>query len=143
VELSSIDGREGQAEAVRNAINEQERRRRFARTRVDLLREYAETRGCRRRFLLNALGEEFEAPCAACDNCLSGVTQEMSADVIDGPFRLNDTVVHSTFGHGEVTRVEREVVGVRFEIAGYKTFALPEVIDLGLLKTFAPEPELA
>ena len=102
---------------------------------MDLLREYAETRGCRRRFLLNALGEEFErVPCGACDNCASGLSEQTRADQIDGTFRLNDSVVHSVFGRGEVTRVEHEVVGVRFDAAGYKTFGLPEVADLGLLR---------
>jgi ATP-dependent DNA helicase RecQ len=123
------------AQIVRDAVNEQERRRRHARSRVELLREYAETRGCRRRFLLNALGEEFErVPCGACDNCASGLAQEMGSDDIDGPYRLNDHVVHSVFGRGDVTRVEHDAVGVRFDAAGYKTFALPEVVDMGLLR---------
>jgi ATP-dependent DNA helicase RecQ len=135
VELIGEMDSDRRAQVVRDAVNEQERRRRHARSRVDLLREYAETRGCRRRCLLNALGEEFErVPCGACDNCVSGLTQEIGSDEIDGPYRLNDDVVHSVFGRGEVTRVEHDVVGVRFDAAGYKTFALPEVVDMGLLR---------
>jgi ATP-dependent DNA helicase RecQ len=135
IELIGDVDTNGRAQIVRDAVNEQERRRRHARSRVELLREYAETRGCRRRFLLNALGEEFEhVPCGACDNCVSGVTEEIGADEVGGRYRLNDAVIHSVFGRGEITRVERDVVGVRFDAAGYKTFALPDVADMGLLR---------
>jgi ATP-dependent DNA helicase RecQ len=144
VELLGEPDATRRAALIREAINEQERRRRHARSRVELLREYAETRGCRRRFLLNALGEELdEVPCGRCDNCLSGLTEEMGADDASSAFTLNQPVIHSTFGRGEVTRVERDIVGVRFEVSGYKSFALPEVVDLELLRPLDPEIELA
>ena len=53
---------------------------------------------------------------------------------VDGPFELNDKVLHAVFGVGEVTRVEREVVTVRFEKAGYKSLALPDVLESNLLQ---------
>jgi superfamily II DNA helicase RecQ len=35
--------------------------------------QYAETTGCRRRFILNFFGEDYDAEkCGACDNCLQG-----------------------------------------------------------------------
>jgi ATP-dependent DNA helicase RecQ len=134
VELVRLPAGDLFATVVSAAVDEQEIRRRHARSRVDLLRGYAETSGCRRRYLLNALGEEFEAPCAACDNCLTGASESAGTDEIDGPFRLNDSVIHVRFGRGEVTRVEGEAVGVRFDTAGHKRFALPEVVDNGLLR---------
>jgi ATP-dependent DNA helicase RecQ len=119
---------------ARDVVDAQERRRQVARSRVDLLRGYAETRGCRRRYLLNALGEEFEPPCGHCDNCLAGHGGDDLADGVTGTLRLSDRVVHTTFGEGEVSRVEGDRVVVRFESMGYRTLALPDVLDSGLLR---------
>src|SRR5205085_5270393 len=47
---------------VSQVVVAQERRRRLASSRVEMLRGYAETSGCRRRYLLNYLGEEYEPP---------------------------------------------------------------------------------
>ena len=113
---------------------EQERRREHARSRVELLRGYAETTGCRRRFLLNALGEEFDPPCGHCDNCVSGRTTETEVDATGGRYAINDRVVHATFGAGEVARVEGDRVVVRFESVGYRTLSLPEVEGSNLLR---------
>ena len=44
-----------------------------------MIRGYAEVQGCRRQYLLNYLGEEFEAPCTACDNCRLGRTAALMA----------------------------------------------------------------
>jgi ATP-dependent DNA helicase RecQ len=152
-------------EAIRSAqlgslaaevVAEQERRRRHARSRVELLRGYAETEGCRRRFLLNALGEEYEAPCGNCDKDLAAEASQRAtesaeetadedarvggapspladADPRGGPFRLGDPVVHPTFGSGEVSRVEGDRVIVRFDDVGYRTLALDAVLEAGLL----------
>ena len=45
---------------------------RFDRSRVDMMRAYAETDDCRRAFLLSYFGEPFEPPCGHCDNCEAG-----------------------------------------------------------------------
>jgi ATP-dependent DNA helicase RecQ len=37
--------------------------------RVEEIRAYARARECRRALLLGHFGEEFEAPCDACDHC--------------------------------------------------------------------------
>ncbi|MFL5686919.1 MAG: RecQ family ATP-dependent DNA helicase [Chloroflexota bacterium] len=108
-------------------VGEQERRRQHARSRVELLRGYADTNGCRRRFLLNALGEEYEPPCGNCDNCVSGRTAASDVDASPSTFAINDRVNHATFGPGEVTRVEGDRMVVRFESVGYRTLSLPEV----------------
>jgi ATP-dependent DNA helicase RecQ len=110
---------------------------------VELLRGYAETDGCRRRFLLNALGEEYEAPCGNCDRCLAAEQAETkaagrsAADVDlaldEVPFQLGDPVVHGTFGRGEVARVEGDRLIVRFEDVGYRTLALEAIRERGLL----------
>jgi ATP-dependent DNA helicase RecQ len=117
-------------EAVADEVVEaQERRRRHARSRVELLRGYAETAACRGRYLLNALGEELDGPCGHCDNDAA----EAEADLEAVPFRLGDAVVHATFGPGQVSRVEVDRVVVRFESVGYRTLALDAVLEPGLL----------
>jgi ATP-dependent DNA helicase RecQ len=135
--------------AVR-VVDEQERARRLAASRVEMLRGYAETTGCRRRFLLNYLGEEYEPPCGACDRCLA--TSETSGggaprpdDRIDrgtGSFRLNDPVVHARFGPGLVSRVEGDRITVRFEDVGYRTLSLPEVEGRGVLVRADVDPSV-
>src|SRR5215207_8971834 len=46
--------------------------RRLEQTRVDMMRQYAESAGCRRQLLLGYFGEQLEQPCGNCDNCLAG-----------------------------------------------------------------------
>ncbi len=57
------------AEAARIAAEEEERRREGRRGRLEAMRQYAQTTGCRREFLLRYLGDKFSGPCNACDNC--------------------------------------------------------------------------
>src|SRR5207237_2688814 len=61
--------------AVAAAVEAEEQRRAFDRSRVDMMRGYAETDGCRRGFVLSYFGEPFEPPCGNCDNCLAGRVQ--------------------------------------------------------------------
>ncbi|MEV4580343.1 RecQ family zinc-binding domain-containing protein [Nonomuraea jabiensis] len=49
-----------------------ERRRDVERTRLEMMRHYAETDDCRRRFLLGYFGEQLPDPCGNCDTCLAG-----------------------------------------------------------------------
>jgi ATP-dependent DNA helicase RecQ len=54
---------------VERAAEVQDDREQFDRSRVEMVREYAELeRGCRREFVLNYFGERFDAPCGRCDN---------------------------------------------------------------------------
>ncbi|MFG2376847.1 RecQ family ATP-dependent DNA helicase [Streptomyces sp. NPDC048504] len=48
------------------------------RSRVDMMRGYAETTDCRRRFLLGYFGDSVPVPCGACDNCAGPVTESAS-----------------------------------------------------------------
>ncbi len=45
--------------------------REIARAQLEQIVHYAECASCRRAFLLNYFGEQYEGECAACDNCLS------------------------------------------------------------------------
>ncbi len=56
-------------EAARAAAEEQERRRDMRKHRLEQMREYADTSGCRREYLLRYFGDDFKGPCNNCDNC--------------------------------------------------------------------------
>ncbi|MDV9172285.1 RecQ family ATP-dependent DNA helicase [Streptomyces sp. W16] len=47
-------------------------------SRVDMMRGYAETTDCRRRFLLGYFGDSVPVPCGACDNCTGPVAKPAS-----------------------------------------------------------------
>jgi ATP-dependent DNA helicase RecQ len=119
------------AEAVREATAAQERRREFDRSRVAMMRAYAETRSCRRAFLLGYFGEPFESPCGNCDICLSGVAQPVPGAE---PFPLESRVAHAEWGAGTVVRYEADTVVVLFDESGYRTLAVPLVLERDLLK---------
>ena len=42
------------------------------RSRIEMMRGYAETAGCRRQFLLGYFGEDLPEPCGNCDTCADG-----------------------------------------------------------------------
>ena len=60
------------AQAVREAADIAERHRRMIRSRIDMMRSYADTTDCRRRLLLGYFGEQLDQPCGNCDNCDAG-----------------------------------------------------------------------
>jgi len=108
-----------------------ERRATFERTRVDMIRGYAETRDCWREFLLSYLGEPFQGPCGNCDNCESG--SERAHDPGEQPFALQSRVRHPEFGVGSVVRYEPGRVVVLFDEEGYRTLRLDLVMGGDLL----------
>lgn len=112
----------------------QERRRQLQKSRVEMMRGYAETHACRRAYLLNYFGEEFSPPCGNCDNCAAGATAE-PAQAQDRPFPLNSRVVHTQWGGGLVTHCDGDKVTVLFDEAGYKSLALAVVLENGLLRS--------
>jgi ATP-dependent DNA helicase RecQ len=117
---------------VRAAAEAEERRRSFDRSRVDMMRLYAETSDCRRAFLLSYFGEPFTPPCGHCDNCEKGLAGAPPADV---PFPVGARVAHAQWGEGVIQRYDAEAVVVLFDEAGYKTLALSVVVERGLLQS--------
>ena len=47
-----------------------EREDEVERSRLDMMRRYAEHTGCRRSFLLSYFGQDYPGPCGNCDNDL-------------------------------------------------------------------------
>jgi ATP-dependent DNA helicase RecQ len=109
----------------------QEQQRRFARTRLEMSRQYADTGGCRRAFLLSYFGEILEPPCETCDNCCA----DASATIDSGPqpFPLSTMVAHPVWGDGEVIRYEGDTITVLFAEEGYRTMVTQLVLEEGLL----------
>jgi len=60
--------------AARLALAEVERHQTVQRTRIDMMRQFAESRSCRGRALLGYFGDRIDGPCRHCDNCSAGAT---------------------------------------------------------------------
>ncbi|HVM31114.1 MAG TPA: RecQ family ATP-dependent DNA helicase [Candidatus Limnocylindrales bacterium] len=129
------------AEVAGEAVAAEERRLAYDRSRVEMMRAYAETRECRRNFLLNYFGEGAEGGCGRCDNDLRAADQEVGGRVAgaqaagqDVPFELNSRVRHSAFGEGTVQHYDDGGVTVLFDDGGYKTLDADHAVNEGLLK---------
>lgn len=121
-------------EAVDSAREASAAGERMDRSRVDMMRGYAETRGCRRQFLLGYFGETMSSPCGTCDNCRSGAADEPEPNSPEG-LAANTAVVHREWGPGVVMSTESDRLTVLFETHGYRTLSLEAVTDTGLLTT--------
>jgi ATP-dependent DNA helicase RecQ len=134
---------------VRRAVGLAEARQRVDQSRLNMMRGYAETDGCRRQFLLGYFGEHLPEPCGNCDACAqqarrpAPAVQEHPEVAHDGgptgyeadiPFPLQSTVTHKSWGPGLVMRYEDDVITVLFEREGYKTLSRKAVMKRKLLK---------
>jgi ATP-dependent DNA helicase RecQ len=122
--------------AVAEAMELAESRRRIDDSRIDMMRGYAETTGCRRRYLLEYFGEPYPKACGACDTCASGEHEPVPAG---GPFPVHADVVHVSWGPGTVMRVEPDRITVLFDDIGYKTLSL-DAIERDDLLTLSTRP---
>jgi ATP-dependent DNA helicase RecQ len=126
-------------DAVEAAVTQAENRERIDRSRVEMARRYAETRGCRRQFLLSYFGEELPEPCGNCDTCRrqesAGIQQpgDASADA-DVPFDVDTAVEHPEWGRGTVMGYEDGIITVLFDSVGYKTLSTELVEEKHLLE---------
>ena len=122
-------GAEELEEAVQRAARAEEERHSFDRSRIEMVRAYAEHPGCRREFILSYFGEHYEGPCGNCDNCDAGIATGAG----DEPFAVGSTVTHEEWGEGTVQRYDGDQMTVLFESVGYKTLAVSLVVERGLL----------
>ncbi len=120
-------------EAAAEAAEAQENMRRYARSRVEMMRGYADTGDCRREYLLNYFGEGFDPPCGRCDTCEAGLVTPHVHTATD-PFPINSHVVHRVWGEGLVMRYEGETMVVLFDTVGYRTLGVEIVQTEGLLE---------
>jgi ATP-dependent DNA helicase RecQ len=121
-------------DAVEQAARAEEDRHAFDRSRVEMMRAYAERRACRRAFVLGYFGEAFEPPCGACDMCDAGLGLGEAATEEAAGFRAGERVRHPRWGDGTVGRVEGDLITVVFDSVGYKTLDAGLVAERGLLE---------
>ncbi|QCB98591.1 ATP-dependent DNA helicase RecQ [Arthrobacter sp. PAMC25564] len=135
------------AQVVERAVELAEARRRMDRSRIEMIRRYAETQGCRRQFLLGYFGEDLPEPCGNCDNCIDGTAHVQEHDAGAGagagagaagaagagPFPLNSRVEHALWGPGLVMGHDGDLITVLFDREGYRTLSRKAVLAHGLL----------
>ncbi|HZZ66129.1 MAG TPA: ATP-dependent DNA helicase RecQ [Candidatus Baltobacteraceae bacterium] len=103
-----------------------ETKKSYDQSKLAMMLQYAETNSCRRRFILNYFGEDYErTSCGACDNCLRAAAGVRAVPAkpqagVSG-YRISDVVFHPKFGQGTVERAEKDLVTVLFPTVGYKT----------------------
>jgi ATP-dependent DNA helicase RecQ len=109
---------------------ETEREDEIERTRLTMMRRYAEHAGCRRSFLLSYFGQDYPGPCGNCDNDLEQAEPQPG----DVPFAVGARVVSERWGEGTVQRYDGDHVTVLFDEHGYRELSVPLVLERGLLR---------
>jgi ATP-dependent DNA helicase RecQ len=142
-------------DAATRAIDTAESRERIERSRIAMMRGYAETPRCRRQYLLGYFGEELEDPCGNCDTCSSGSAyetdtagytatggsagdvgdaQDLTAGGADSEYPPETAVRHREWGPGVVMNSEDDRITVFFEEEGYKVLSLEAIRERDLLR---------
>lgn len=109
-----------------------ERRERVDRTRVEMMRRYAECRDCRRQFLLSYFGETLPGPCGNCDRC--DANAGAAAGPAPGRWAVDAPVTHRLWGRGLVMDVDDDRITVLFDEYGYRTLLLESIEASGILQ---------
>ena len=117
--------------ALAAAREEAEREREVERSRLEMMRRYAEHSGCRRSFLLSYFGQDYPGPCGTCDND----RQDAPAPPVAEPFPVGARVASDRWGEGTVQRYDGDQVTVLFDQHGYRDLLVPLVLERGLLRT--------
>jgi ATP-dependent DNA helicase RecQ len=119
------------AGALDASREEGERERDVERSRLEMMRRYAEHTGCRRSFLLSYFGQDYPGPCGACDNDRRRTPGKPAAE----PFPVGTRVASDHWGEGTIQRYDGDQVTVLFDDHGYRDLLVPLVVERGLLRT--------
>jgi ATP-dependent DNA helicase RecQ len=119
------------AKAVSGALEVAATHERLVQSRIEMMRAYGETTGCRRQLLLGYFGEQLGQACGSCDTCDAGTARDQPQE--EAAFSPNGGVEHAEWGHGVVMSVEQDRLTVLFDEVGYKTLALAAVEQQDLL----------
>ena len=122
------------SEAVERAMEGADERRAFDRSRLEMMRGYAEHDRCRRAFVLSYFGEPFEGACGHCDNCDAGHGEP---ETVAHAFAVGTRVAHARWGEGVVQRYDGDQVVLLFDSVGYKTLSMKLVSERELLTAAA------
>jgi ATP-dependent DNA helicase RecQ len=118
------------ADALRASATATKREDEVARSRLEMMRRYAEHTGCRRSFLLTYFGQSYRGPCGRCDNDAVRV----AAPTADEPFAVGERVLSERWGEGTVQRYDGDQLTVLFDEHGYRDLLLPLVLERQLLR---------
>jgi ATP-dependent DNA helicase RecQ len=118
------------AEALGASAAETEREDEVERSRLEMMRRYAEHTGCRRSFLLSYFGQSYRGPCGRCDNDRTAVSQPTAIE----PFAVGARVLSDRWGEGTVQRYDGDQLTVLFDDHGYRDLLLPLVLERRLLR---------
>jgi ATP-dependent DNA helicase RecQ len=116
--------------AVEASDAETARENEVERSRLDMMRRYAEHTSCRRSFLLSYFGQDYPGPCGTCDTDLSGAAEAAAAR----PFAVGERVVSDRWGEGTVQRYDGDQLTVLFDEHGYRDLLVPLVVERKLLR---------
>ncbi|MGV3720840.1 MAG: RecQ family ATP-dependent DNA helicase, partial [Actinomycetota bacterium] len=130
--------------AKRISLEAEENRQAYEKSRIDMMRSYAEIWDCRRRFLLNYFGEE--PPSEHCEHCDNDTRLDRSgsksSDVEPAaPFVAGAQVRHKVWGKGVVLVADPAELTVDFAREGERTLAVEIVQEQGLLEVIAEPSE--
>jgi ATP-dependent DNA helicase RecQ len=135
--IEPADGAPPPAEAAAKAVEIAARGRAIERSRVEMMRRYAELADCRRRFLLRYFGQGAQDPCGRCDNCAAGLSAP--AERGHGAFAMGMRVEHLQWGRGVVMSEDGDRLTVYFDEAGYRELLAAAVLDGHILTPAGPE----
>ncbi len=128
-------GTMGVAAALAASEAQTQREDEVERSRLTMMRRYAEHTGCRRSFLLSYFGQDYPGPCGNCDNDLAHAqAPRAGAAQAEVPFGVGTRVVSERWGEGTVQRYDADHVTVLFDEHGYRELFVPLVLQRGLLR---------
>jgi ATP-dependent DNA helicase RecQ len=117
------------SDAIDASQVETAREHEIERSRLEMMRRYAEHTGCRRSFLLTYFGQDYPGPCGACDNDRRRSGPQHGIE----PFPVGARVASERWGEGTVQRYDADQVTVLFDDHGYRDLLVPLVVEGGLL----------
>lgn len=129
-QVEPAPGRPTPAQAAARAVELAEHHRSVERSRVEMMRRFAEMTDCRRRFLLRYFGEAVSQACQNCDNCDAGRSRPV---VPAGLFSPGERVTHHQWGSGLVLEAEADRLTVLFDDYGYRELSTQVVSGRHLL----------
>ena len=122
-------------QAVSSAQMAEHERSTIDSSRLSMMREYAETRQCRRQHLLAYFGENLPEPCGNCDTCERGTAFEFEPEAsVEDELAAGRAVRHALWGKGSIVHSEATTLTVYFETAGYRVLSRPDVLKHHLLE---------
>ena len=125
--IEPVAGAPSPADAAVKAIEIATHNRSVERSRLEMMRRYAELTDCRRRFLLRYFGQGADDPCGRCDNCDAGRSTPAARD--HGAFAVGMRVEHQEWGRGVVLADAGGRLTVFFDDVGYRELLIEAVLN--------------